>query len=173
MTTTGETMSRQRRPLAALAVLAVATVISACGSGASGQTGGAGNANSGYQAAVKFAECIRANGVSQFPDPNASGQFAYGIPSPSSPLDPSSAAWQKAIGACRTVEPSNFMPTSYTTKQIEARLKFAQCVRDNGVPSFPDPQGTGPLIDVKNALSIPGFGATIHKCILLNPAAVQ
>jgi hypothetical protein len=28
---------------------------------------------------VKFAECIRNNGVSEFPDPEALGDFAYGI----------------------------------------------------------------------------------------------
>ena len=32
------------------------------------------------QKAVKFSECMRANGVSDFPDPNASGEFpSYGI----------------------------------------------------------------------------------------------
>ena len=29
--------------------------------------------------AVKFAECIRAHGVSDFPDPNAKGEFDYGV----------------------------------------------------------------------------------------------
>jgi hypothetical protein len=54
------------------------------------------------QKAVKFAECMRSNGVSEFPDPDASGQFTIdGIPNGSS-LDPSSPAWQQAIGACKT-----------------------------------------------------------------------
>jgi hypothetical protein len=169
-------MRRKRRPLAALALIAMVVPISACGSSApagSGGGGGGGLTASAHVTAVKFAECIRSNGVSQFPDPNASGQFAYGIPSGSSPLDPSSAAWQHAIGACKSLEPAGFMPTSFTPKQRSARLKFAQCVRANGVPDFPDPTAAGPLIDVSNGSSIPGLHATIQKCIRLNPEAVQ
>jgi hypothetical protein len=173
-------MRRKRRPLAALGLIAMVALISACGSSAPAQSGtgssssGGGNPTaSAHEEAVKFAECIRSNGVSEFPDPDASGQFAYGIPSYSSPLNPSSAAWQKAIGACKTLEPTRFMPTQFTPKQLSARLKFAQCVRANGVPDFPDPTATGPLVNVSNGSSIPGLHATIQKCIRLNPAAVQ
>lgn len=172
-------MSRRRRPLAALALIAMVVLISACGSSAPAQTGagsGGGRANStavAHEKAVRFAECIRSNGVSEFPDPDASGQFAYGIPSYSSPLNPSSAAWHKAIGACKSLEPAGFMPTSFTPKQLAARLKFAQCIRANGVPSFPDPTPHGPLVDVQGGQSIPGLHAAIQKCIRLNPEAVQ
>ena len=174
-------MRRTRRPLAALGLIAMVVLISACGSsaptgtGSSGSSGGGGGdpTASAHAKAVKFAECIRSNGVGEFPDPDASGQFAYGIPSYSSPLDPSSAAWQHAIGACKTLEPARFMPTSFTPKQLSARLKFARCVRANGVPDFPDPTATGPLVNVSNGSSIPGLHATIQKCIRLNPAAVQ
>jgi hypothetical protein len=175
-------MRRQRRPLVTLALIAMVVAISACGASAPAGTGtgtGSGGAGGGdptataHAKAVKFAECIRSNGVSEFPDPNASGQFAYGIPSGSSPLDPSSAAWQHAIGTCKTLEPARFIPTSFTPTQRSARLKFAQCVRANGVPNFPDPTATGPLVNVTNGSSIPGLSAAIRKCIRLNPAAVQ
>lgn len=167
-------MSRKRRPLAALAVTAMVGLMSACGSSTAAQTdGGDGGTAATREQAVKFAECIRSNGVSAFPDPNASGQFAYGIPSYSSPLNPSSAAWQKAIGACKSLEPSGFMPTSFTPAQLAARLKFAHCVRANGVPSFPDPTAHGPLVNVQHGQSIPGLHAAIQKCVRLNPEAVQ
>jgi hypothetical protein len=169
-------MSRKRRPLAALALTAMVGLISACGSNATAQTAGIGGGSgtaAAHEQAVKFAECIRSNGVSEFPDPDASGQFAYGIPSESSPLDPTSPAWQKAIGACKPLEPSSFMPTSFTPAQLAARLKFAQCVRANGVPSFPDPTSNGPLVDVNGGQSIPGLHAAIQKCIRLNPEAIQ
>jgi hypothetical protein len=172
-------MSRKRRPLAAPALIAMVALISACGSTAPASTGtGSGSSGGGnptatnHEKAVKFAECIRTNGVSEFPDPDASGNFAYGIKT-GSPLDPSSAAWQKAIGACKNLEPARFIPTHFTTKQTEARLKFAQCVRANGVNDFPDPTATGPLVNVPNASSIPGFDATVQKCIRLNPGATQ
>ena len=167
-------MRRKRWPLTVLALIAMAVLISACGASAPAGGGSGGDPTATAHAkAVKFAECIRSNGVGEFPDPNASGQFAYGIPSDSSPLDPSSAAWQHAIGACKTLEPTTFMPTRFTPEQLSARLKFAQCVRANGVPDFPDPTATGPLVDVSNGSSIPGLHATIQKCIRLNPAAVQ
>jgi len=168
-------MRRKRRPLAALGLIAMVVLISACGSSApaGGSSGGGDPTASAHEKAVKFAECIRGNGVSEFPDPDASGQFAYGIPSYSSPLDPSSAAWHHAIGACKTLEPPRFMPTQFTPKQLSARLKFAQCVRASGVPGFPDPTSTGPLVNVSNGSSIPGLHAAIQKCIRRNPAAVQ
>jgi hypothetical protein len=177
-------MRRKRRALAALALISMVVPISACGSSAPAGTGtgtGSGSGGGGggdptatvHAKAVKFAECIRSNGVSEFPDPDASGQFAYGIPSYSSALNPSSAAWQHAIGACKNLEPPSFMPTHFTPTQRAARLKFAQCVRANGVPDFPDPTATGPLVDVSNGSSIPGLHAAIQKCIRLNPAAVQ
>jgi hypothetical protein len=172
-------MSRKRRPLAAPALIAMVALISACGSTAPASTGtGSGSSGGGnptatnHEKAVKFAECIRTNGVSEFPDPDASGNFAYGIKT-GSPLDPSSAEWQKAIGACKNLEPARFIPTHFTTTQTEARLKFAQCVRANGVNDFPDPTATGPLVNVPNASSIPGFDATVQKCIRLNPGATQ
>ncbi len=171
-------MSRKRRPLAALALIAMVALISGCGSSAPAQTdsgsgGGANSTGAAHAKGVEFAECIRSNGVTEFPDPNGSGQFAYGIPSYSSPLNPSSAAWQHAIGACKSLEPSDFMPTSFTPKQLAARLKFAQCVRVNGVPNFPDPTAHGALVEVHDGQSIPGLHAAIQKCIRLNPEAVQ
>ena len=164
-------MSGRRRALSALALTAMVALITACGS-TSAQTDGGGTA-AAHQQAVKFAECIRSNGVSAFPDPSASGQFAYGIPSKSSPLNPSSAAWQQAVSACKSLEPSGFMPTSFTPVQLAARLKFAQCVRASGVPSFPDPTSHGPLVSVTDGQSIPGLHAAIQKCIRLNPEATQ
>jgi hypothetical protein len=50
---------------------------------------------------VKFAECTRDNGVGEFPDQDASGQFAYGIERGSS-LDASTAAWKRQWASVRT-----------------------------------------------------------------------
>ena len=46
----------------------------------------------------------------------------------------------------------------------EKAVKFAQCMRDNGVEDFPDPTENGPLIDVEGARSKPGFEAAVEKC---------
>jgi hypothetical protein len=169
----GERGAAMRRKLPPLAVLAMAALISACGSNAPASTGSGsgGNTTAVVEKAVKFAECMRSNGVSDFPDPNASGDFIYGIKA-GSPLDPSTAVWQQAIGACRNLEPAGFMPKKLTTQQIEARLKFAQCMRRNGVKDFPDPANNGPLINVRGAGSIPGFNAAVQKCRAVLPGGL-
>jgi hypothetical protein len=153
--------------VAALVLIATVALLSACGSSESATASAAGSGGKStaatVEAAVKFADCMRSSGVSDFPDPDASGQFAYGIKAGSS-LDPSTAAWQQAIGACKNLEPPGFIPTTFTSQQIAARLKFAQCMRNNGVPDFPDPSNNGPLIDVQNGQSNPEIQSAIQKC---------
>ena len=149
-------MNRTLRPLAALAM--VALLSTGC-SNALAETGN--NTAATREKAVKFAECMRNNGVREFPDPNASGEFAYGIERGSS-LDPSTAAWKKAIDACKDLQPPGALDGS--TQSMEERLKFAKCMRDNGVKDFPDPQKDGPLINVERARSKPGLQAALDKC---------
>ena len=150
-------MSRTRRPLAALAVVAMVALIGAgCGTGGgdttnaasapAGASGGNGTA-SAREKAVRFAECMRANGVSAFPDPDASGRLTLDGVVNGSSIDPSSAAWKQAISACKHLEPSGFAGSKATPAQMSARLEFAQCVRDHGVKDFPDPTSDGPLVD--------------------------
>ena len=67
-------MQRTLRPLAALAMIAV---LSAGCSNAAAETSASTNAAARAQG-VKFAECMRKNGVREFPDPDASGEFRSG-----------------------------------------------------------------------------------------------
>ena len=164
-------MSRTLRPVAALATIAIVALIGACGSNAPAATGSGGSGNNVAQA-VKFAQCMRANGVSQFPDPDASGALTIDGVVNGSSLDPNSATFQQAISACKDLEPPGFMGNTRSAQQQEAALKFAQCMRDNGVPDFPDPTANGPIIDTtripsmagKDARSDPGFNAAKNKC---------
>ncbi len=162
-------MSRTLRPLAALAMVAMVALISAgCGTGSgSGDTTGAnqetaasaaaddknaaaparhsGSKNaSAHDKAVKFAECMRKNGVSAFPDPDASGDLTIDGVVNGSSVDPDGAAWKQAIRACKDLQPPGFTGSKATPKQMSARLKFAQCIRENGVKDFPDPTKDGP-----------------------------
>src|SRR5688572_761992 len=96
-------MSRALRPLTALATVAL---IGAGCSNEPAENGGAGNTKAANQEqAVKFAECMRDNGVSEFPDPDASGGLTIDGVLNGSSLDPSSAAWQNAIAACEDLQP--------------------------------------------------------------------
>lgn len=121
-------------------------------------------------AAVKFAGCMRANGVREFPDPDASGQLTIdGIANRSS-LDTNSPAFKRAIGACKDLEPAGFTGAKRSPEQQRAAVRFAQCVRDNGVKDFPDPDPDGPLVDTNRVPSAARSGgmsslnAAMQKC---------
>jgi hypothetical protein len=155
-------MNRKRWAPAALALIAIVVPISACGSSAT--AGGGSGAAASAQKAVKFAECMRSHGVPAFPDPGASGKFTIDGVVNGSSLDPNAPAFKQAISACQDLEPPGFTGTKRTPAQMEAALKFAQCIRANGVPDFSDPTRNGPLVDVSNGQSIPGLHAAMAKC---------
>ncbi len=173
-------MSRTPWYLGALATLAV--IVAGCGNGSTGTgnstaaSGGNGNASI-HEKAVKFAECMRNNGVSGFPDPSASGGFTIDQVVNGSSLDPNSAAFKQAMSACKNLEPPGFTGGKVTPSQRTARLKFAQCIRDNGVPDFPDPTSNGPLVDtnrIPSAATPAGMSAlnvAMHKCRNFGAAA--
>jgi hypothetical protein len=167
-------MTRKLRPLVALGLAGLIGLITAgCGSSSPSKTGTAtstGTAGSGANTkltardkAVKFAECIRAHGVSDFPDPDAKNQFQYGV-------SVSPAVWKQATTACKDLQPPGTLSGKRTPKQQSASLRFAQCVRDNGVKDFPDPVNGEPLIDTTKIPSSnkPGgmtiLNAATHKC---------
>jgi hypothetical protein len=177
-------MNRRRQPLAALALIAMVALLSACGSSApsgtgSGSSGGGNNTAADAQKAVKFAKCMRINGVSEFPDPGASGKVTIdGIVNGSS-LDPSTPAFKQAISACKDLEPAGFMGGKRSAQQQDAALKFAQCIRENGVNDFPDPVNGQPLVDTDRIPSSnqPGgmtiLNAAMQKCRGFVAAAVR
>jgi|GEM_PF-604426 len=133
-----------------------------------GSSGGS-NATNRDQA-LKFAQCMRANGVREFPDPDASGNLTIDQIANGSSLDTSSAAFQRAISACKDLEPPGFTGSKRSPEQQKAALKFAQCIRDNGVKDFPDPAPDGPLVDTNRIPSAARNGgrsmlnAAMQKC---------
>jgi hypothetical protein len=161
--------------LRVVAVIAMVLLIGACGTTGPAATASGSNPGANLDRALKFSQCMRGHGVSQFPDPNSSGQLTIDGVANGSTLDVTSAAFVQALSACRGLEPSGFMGQTRTPQQQKAALKFAQCMRDDGVPDFPDPTPNGPLIDTsripsaagRGAHSIPGFQAASQKCIAI------
>ena len=143
------------RALGLLAALAVTGLIGAgCSNAPAGSAAGnaaGGNAPSGTAAnterAVRFAQCMRSNGVANFPDPSASGQFTIDAIANGSGIDVASAGFQQALNACKGLEPAGFTGSPRSAQQQQAALGFAQCIRANGVSDFPDPTPDGPLVD--------------------------
>ena len=167
-------MRRTLKPLAALALVAV--LGAGCSSGA-GRGSSTTATTAPNEQAVKFAECMRKNGISGFPDPDASGAFTIDEIANGSGLDVSSPAFTRAMSACKDLEPPGFTGQKRSPQQQEAALKFAQCIRDNGVKDFPDPAPDGPLIDTNRIPSAAGKGdlgvlqAAMQKCSGLAAAA--
>src|SRR5207302_658901 len=117
--------------------------------------------------AVKFAECMRANGVSAFPDPDASGALTIDAVANGSALDTSSAAFEQAISACKDLEPSGFTGHQRSSQEQEAALESAECIRDNGVGVFPDPAKGEPLVDTNRipSAATPGGMSTLQAAM--------
>jgi hypothetical protein len=159
-------MNRRRRPLAALALIAMVALVGACGSTAPVPSGGGNSTAANAHKAVKFAECMRSNGVSGFPDPGASGKFTIDGVVNGSSLDPSAPAFKQAISACKDLEPAGFMGGKRSPPQMQAARKFAQCIRENGVNDFPDPVNGQPLVDTNRIPS----SATNSGMSILNAA---
>jgi hypothetical protein len=185
------------RPLVALTLAGLIGLVSAgCGSNASsetsaaGSTGTAGSASgtgttssaatagggadkklSKQEKAVKFAECMRANGVPHFPDPDPNGDYNFGVDVPEE-------VFTKAVDACKALKPPGALSAKRTPKEQSASLRFAQCVRAHGVKDFPDPVNGEPVIDTTKIPSSnkPGgmtiLNAATHACgSILNLAA--
>ena len=88
-------------------------------------------------AALAYAQCMRDNGYAEFPDPTPGEGMRFLI-------TPGSAArFEKAAAVCRDLAPAGMRDEGVTPEQLEGLLKLAQCVREHGVPNFPDPSADG------------------------------
>lgn len=94
---------------------------------------------------VTFAGCMRENGVSEFPDQNGmeDQEFVEAIER----ANPESAAFKKALRACKDLQPPGLLGGKSSPEEMDQRLVFAQCMRENGVKDFPDPINGEPLVD--------------------------
>lgn len=136
--------ARRVRVLAAAIVIAGSGLTACGGSGGSGSSGStASGSGSGANArgaaetkAVKFAECMRKNGVPDFPDP-VDGRIVFTRKKGEGGPDPDSPQFKAAQERCKQFAPQNEAGAGGNDARM---LKFVQCMRRNGVPNFPDPQ---------------------------------
>ena len=149
-----------------LAMLAVTFALAACG--ASGPKVAADtNAR-----ALAFAQCMRADGITEFPDPAPGGQFTV---APGSGIDPISPQFQAAASKCR--KRTGFGGRASSPRQnelFEKLLRFSQCMRAHGISGFPDPErapGGGIIRRPPQGISpdSPQFAAAKRACDGLLP----
>jgi hypothetical protein len=117
-------------------------VLAGCGStGApSGTvTNGANASSSRSNPALQFAQCMRAHGVTNFPDPSATGgiQLAPGS-------NPQSPAFETAQKACSKYLPNKGQPPVTSAADHAKAVAFSKCMRTHGEPEFPDPLSSPP-----------------------------
>ncbi|HEX3615559.1 MAG TPA: hypothetical protein VHU61_03410 [Solirubrobacteraceae bacterium] len=116
----------------ALALVGCVVILAACGS----STGPRAQSANGHTLGVKFSTCMRGHGVSNFPDP----QTAAGPQIPIALTKNPSPAFTAAMDACKhfftAADPH---PPAASASQKAAAVKLAQCMREHGVPNYPDP----------------------------------
>src|SRR5580704_15603093 len=96
-------MNRSLRPVALVALVAIAVLASACGSSTPGATNSTTSSTASHDQAVIFSQCMRNNGVSNFPDPSAGGPIinvngAHSIPGFQAALAKCSAIYSSQMG---------------------------------------------------------------------------
>ena len=103
------------------------------------------NAAKGYSQALEFSKCMRAHGVSNFPDPSTSGGGVQLSITPSSGVNPRAPAFQAAQRSCQHLMPGGGQPSAQASAQAKAHLlRISECMRAHGITDFPDPQSGSP-----------------------------
>ena len=126
-----------RRPVIAVVVTLLASVaIAACGGSSPATSTAASTANTG----LKFAACMRAHGVPDYPDPRGGKTNVD-----TSSLSESTQVVNAALTKCRQFSPgSNLGPRLSTAQLARVRagaLALAKCMRGHGLV-YPDPEVT-------------------------------
>ena len=161
------------RALAALSAAVCSLALAACGGADSKAGGDASSGDSAQEAALKFSRCMRENGI-DMPDPQTSGSGARESSSEDafSGINPSDRAFKRAEKECakhlqggvgvQSTKPG-MEKAGEDPKAEEALLKFARCMREQGI-DMPDPRnGTLDLGTAFNP-SDPAFQQAQKKC---------
>jgi hypothetical protein len=135
------------------AAAALALLVAACSSSPSSVSSGGSSSTGGSSSPslLSFAQCMRSNGLPNFPDPS-SNKF----PS-AQQLGVSDSQYQMAETACQRLLPAGGggrFPAAEVQQLLAGMRAFSQCMRSHGVTSWPDPttnsQGQ-PLFDISSA----------------------
>jgi hypothetical protein len=128
-------------------LVVVAMSLAACGGSPSKGVAGRGStmttsvtaAESPVAGAPRFANCMRAKGVTNYPDPSNNGR-----PQSLKQFDASSPTFLRAYQSCHKYVPvgEGGGPPPPSAAQLRFALAFAQCIRKHGFPQFPDPIAT-------------------------------
>jgi hypothetical protein len=131
-------------------------------------SGGTGGVSAAYVSdKLSFARCLRAHGVPNYPDPNASGQEP-----PNSKQLIFSSQGQAALSACNAWSNRIHGDVAAQNQAVKGEyVRFAQCMRAHGLPNFPDPVNAEGRVEFVLRASQDGFDphspqvlAKAHQC---------
>lgn len=127
------------RTIALLVTLATAAALAACASGA-GQppAGSPGPAGTPDVQTAAIVQCYRAHGDPGFPDPvydPGDGRWHFAVSPATAP--------QGTRQACQHLFPSAEVSPPVPQAQFQQLVRLAQCLRQHGLPSWPDPDPDG------------------------------
>ncbi|MCZ9347435.1 hypothetical protein NGM37_58035 [Streptomyces sp. TRM76130] len=140
--------ARTRTLLAAAAALLAVAAAAGCSDSDAAEAGGdesSASAGSGFEQALAYAQCMRENGVPDYPDPDQ-GDDGKVVLSPGDGADDEKT--QAAQEACRDKMPQGVARDRNGPADASKLNAWAECIRQNGVPEFPDPEIEGGMIQV-------------------------
>ncbi len=131
---------------AAAILLAALAGLTACTAGGAGAPARSPTAMTDAQILAigrELAQCIRDHGVPSFPDPTVDkGRLIQ--PAPEGITD---EQVMPAFDACHAIAdrlpPSATGEETVSAEDMQKLVKFAQCLRANGIPEWPDPKADG------------------------------
>jgi hypothetical protein len=168
--------ARPRRAGILAITVGLVLLTAACGgspsSSSSPSSTGTGGALSAYiSQELAFARCVRAHGIPNLPDPDASGHFNK---NELRQLGVSDARLRAANSACQNFLPAGQAPL--TAQQQQDYLRAAACMRAHGIAGFPDPSfsGGGVHFPIPSGIdpSSPQFTQARRTCQRLIPAGL-
>jgi hypothetical protein len=137
--------TRRRAGLLAAALACLVLLAAACSSSGGHHSAAGAGSGSPKQSLLAFSQCMRAHGITGFPDPNSQGQIGLS-PAPGSGINPSSPQFKAAKNACQSLMPPPVTNNpGQAAKMKAANLKYAQCMRAHGITNFPDPGSNGQI----------------------------
>jgi hypothetical protein len=128
-------------------------------------SGGDGAANK--EAGLKFAQCMRDNGIPDFQDPKFDENGDIDDMSLPKGVDLKTA--QAAQETCQKYLPNGGAAGKINPDDVKKFREYAQCMRENGVPKFPDPDAEGHLQVKAININGPEYKAANEKCAHLTP----
>ncbi|MGW1610459.1 hypothetical protein ACWCQZ_13820 [Streptomyces sp. NPDC002285] len=168
--------------LAVLSVVTAGTLLAGCSSGekdaaVTGQGDSETSSSNGTESAgVAYAQCMREHGVSEFPDPEKDSGGGVKLVIPEG-VDQNSPTFKSAQSACQGLLYQGDTGDAAGSRDFDATkvAAWAKCIRENGLPNFPDPQVNGNTIVIDaNASGLSGrddpkFSKAAEACYSIRP----